>query len=84
MVISFWSIQDMIISDIEKKRKLGFLLSMFMKALFYSIKHRKEHVTSDFERDYFIEIGNFCLFNIAVYIIYSDKNSASLKLIITC
>ena len=48
-------IQEMTISDIDKKRKLGFLLSMFTKALFYSIKHRKEHVTSDFEGDYFIK-----------------------------
>ena len=28
---------------------------MFMRALFYSINCRKENVTSDFERDYFIE-----------------------------
>ena len=54
-----WSTQawvkSLLISDIDKKRKLGFLLSMFIRALFYSIKRRKEHVTSDFERDYFIE-----------------------------
>ena len=55
MMIRCLLIEEMIISDIDKKRKLGFLLSMFTKALFYSIKHRKEHVTSDFEGDYFIE-----------------------------
>ena len=55
MMISFFLIQEMIISDIDKKRILGFMLSMFMRALFYAIKHRKNHVTSDFERDYFIE-----------------------------
>ena len=48
-------IQEMTISDIDKKRKLGFLLFVFMNDLFYSIKHRKEHVTSDLEWDYFIE-----------------------------
>ena len=44
-------IQEMIISDIDKKQKLGFLLSMFMKALFYSMKRRKKHVTSDFDKN---------------------------------
>ena len=55
MMIRCLLIEEMIISDIDKKRKLGFLLSMFTKALFYSIKNRKEHVTSDFEGDYFIK-----------------------------
>ena len=54
LMITCLLIQEISISDIDRKRKLGFLLSMFTKALFYSIKRRKEHVTSDFERDYFI------------------------------
>ena len=37
----------MIISNIDKKPKLGVLLSMFNRALFYLIKRRKKHVTSD-------------------------------------
>ena len=59
MMIRCLLIEEMIISDIDKKWKLGFL---FTKALFYSIKHRKEHVTTDFEGDYFIENSakHFC------------------------
>ena len=41
MMISSFLFQEMIISDIDKNRKLGFLLSMFIGALFYSIKRRK-------------------------------------------
>ena len=37
MMISCLLIQEMIISDIDKKRKLGFFLSMFIRALFHSI-----------------------------------------------
>ena len=59
LVISCLLIQEMINSDIDKKRKLGFLLSIFMGALFYLIKRRKEHVTSDFERDNFIEKSKY-------------------------
>ena len=41
MMIRCLLIEEMIISDIDKKRKLGFLLSMFTKALFYSINIEK-------------------------------------------
>ena len=40
-MISCLLIQEMIISDIDKKRKLGFLLSRYMRALFYWIKRKK-------------------------------------------
>ena len=61
MMISYLLIQEMIISDIDKKRKLDFLLSMFMRALFHSILN--ENISLKNQQNIFViedEEGLFC------------------------
>ena len=41
MMISLLLIHEMIISNIDKKRKLGFLLSIFTRALFFRLNVKK-------------------------------------------